>query len=103
MIGAPGTPHENRSPVLRGRPVSRTRRWLTAILTALVAALLTVLSWPVGTLVAGLFGVVVGISCRQWPRTFRLIVVVVGACVAGWSAVVLADFSSGTSIVTLWS
>ncbi|WP_091074153.1 hypothetical protein [Microlunatus sagamiharensis] len=84
----------------RAAVVSPTRRWLTAIVTWAVAALLTVLSWPVGSLVAGLFGVVVGVSCRHWSPTARIALVLVGTCVAVWSAVVLADFSSGTTSVT---
>jgi len=86
--------------VARGAVVSPTRRRLTLIVTVVVAALLTVLSWPVGSLVAGLFGVVVGVSCRRWSRTARIALVLVGTCVAVWSAVVLADFSSGTTSVT---
>ena len=91
---------ETTGPLPRVAVVARPGRRLTAILTVAVGTLLTFLSWPVGSLVAGVFVVVVGVACRRWSPAARIAFVLVGSCVAVGSAVVLADFSTGSSIVT---
>jgi len=81
--------------------VSPSRRRLAAVVTAIVATLLTMLFWPIGLLVAGLFGLFAAVSSRHWSRAARVTVVLVGTCLAAGSALVLGDFSSGTTLVRM--
>lgn len=78
---------------------SPTRGRLVGAATAVVAVTLTVLFWPIGLLVAGLFGIAASVWCRHWTRLTRVAVLIVATCVASGTALVLADFSVGTTIV----
>ena len=96
----PGRVRRTRTVASTGIPaVSPSRRRLTAVVTAIVAALLAVLLWPVGLLVAGLFGICAAVSCRHWSRAARVTVLPGGTCLALGSAIVLGDYSDGTTLV----
>lgn len=80
-------------------PASPTRGRLVGAVTAVVAVTLTVLFWPVGLLVAGLFGMAAAVWCRHWTRVARVSVMILATCAAFATALVLVDFSAGTTTV----